>query len=59
VNVAVFIDGPVHAHQTVAQRDREAEERLLSKGWDVVRFPHDGDWAMIAAQFNSYFGGSA
>jgi len=56
VNVAVFVDGPVHDAADVAQRDREAEERLLDLGWDVVRFPHDGDWAAIAREFERYFG---
>ncbi|QXV61545.1 protein kinase [Amycolatopsis sp. TNS106] len=56
VNVAVFVDGPVHEYPTVAQRDFDAEERLFDKGWDVVRFPHDADWSAIAKQFERYFG---
>ncbi|EHY91209.1 helicase family protein with metal-binding cysteine cluster [Saccharomonospora azurea NA-128] len=56
VNVAVFVDGPVHEYPVIAERDREAEDRLLDKGWDVVRFPHDGDWEAIADQFQRYFG---
>ncbi|WP_439655923.1 protein kinase domain-containing protein [Lentzea sp. HUAS TT2] len=55
-NVAVFVDGPVHQHAVVAERDREAEERLIDKGWDVVRFPHDADWAAIVEQNQRYFG---
>ena len=56
VNVAVFVDGPVHDHPAVAERDREAEERLLDRGWDVVRFPHDADWSEIVNRFKRYFG---
>ncbi|PXY27885.1 protein kinase domain-containing protein [Prauserella muralis] len=56
VNVAVFVDGPVHEHSVVAERDLEAEDRLLDKGWDVVRFPYDGDWSGIAKRFERYFG---
>jgi G:T-mismatch repair DNA endonuclease (very short patch repair protein) len=56
VNVAIFIDGPVHQHAVVAERDREAEERLLDLGWDVVRFSHDADWSTIAGRFPRYFG---
>jgi len=56
VNVAVFVDGPVHDHDIVAERDLDAEDRLFDSGWDVVRFPHDGDWSAIAAQFTRYFG---
>ncbi len=56
VNVAVFVDGPVHDHASVAERDQEAEDRLLDKGWDVVRFPYNGDWSAIADQHERYFG---
>ncbi|MET9227210.1 protein kinase [Lentzea sp. NPDC003310] len=55
-NVAVFVDGPVHEHAVIAERDREAEERLYDKGWEVVRFPHDADWATIVEQNQRYFG---
>jgi very-short-patch-repair endonuclease len=55
-NIAVFVDGPVHQHDTIAQRDADAEERLYDKGWEVVRFPHDADWETIAEQFARYFG---
>jgi hypothetical protein len=55
-SVAIFVDGPVHQYAAVAERDVEAEERLLDEGWDVVRFPHDVDWAAIAAKHPRYFG---
>ncbi len=55
-NVAVFVDGRVHEHSYVAQRDRDAEERLFDKGWDVVRFPHDANWSAIAERHERYFG---
>ncbi|WP_324192337.1 protein kinase domain-containing protein [Nocardia puris] len=56
VNVAVFVDGPVHEHDKIAERDQQAEDRLLDHGWDVVRFPHDGDWGAITSEFQRYFG---
>lgn len=56
VNVAVFVDGPLHDDAVIAERDAEAEDRLVDKGWDIVRFPHDADWATIAGQFQRYFG---
>lgn len=59
VNVAVFVDGPVHHHTAVAERDAQAEDRLIDLGWDVVRFPHDGDWVAIATEFQRYFGSIA
>ncbi|MFD4254522.1 protein kinase [Amycolatopsis thermoflava] len=55
-NVAVFVDGPVHDHEFVAQRDAEAEDRLLDRGWDVVRFRYDEDWSAVAERFKQYFG---
>ncbi|MCE6993282.1 protein kinase [Saccharothrix sp. S26] len=56
VNVAVFVDGPVHQYAEVAQRDAEAASRLEDAGWDVVRFPHDGDWSAIVSECERYFG---
>lgn len=56
VNVAVIVDGPVHEHPAVAERDADAEERLLDCGWDVVRFPYSGGWSGIVKQFERYFG---
>ncbi|MEV0328203.1 protein kinase [Micromonospora echinospora] len=57
--VAVFVDGPVHAYETVAQRDRDAEERLRDAGWDVIRFPHDADWTAIVDDHRYCFGDAA
>lgn len=58
-NVAVFVDGPVHEYPEVAERDVEAEDRLVDKGWDVVRFPHDADWSTVVDRFRRYFGAGA
>jgi very-short-patch-repair endonuclease len=58
-NIAVFVDGPVHEHAYVAERDHAAQERLFDVGWEVVRFPHDADWSAIAAQLERYFGSIA
>ena len=56
VNVAVFVDGPVHDYASVAERDSEAQDRLFDRGWDVVRFPHDADWSAVAERHQRYFG---
>ncbi|WP_416234410.1 protein kinase domain-containing protein [Lentzea sp. NEAU-D7] len=56
VNIAVFVDGPVHDHPSVAGRDAEAEGRLTDLGWEIVRFPYDADWTTIANQYERYFG---
>lgn len=57
--IAIFVDGPVHDDTVVAQRDLDAEERLYDKGWDVVRFPYNGDWAAVAKQYQRVFGSGA
>ena len=54
--VAVFVDGPVHDHEAVADRDSEAEDRLVDAGWDVVRFRYNQDWIEVVKQFKRYFG---
>ncbi|HEX6970395.1 MAG TPA: protein kinase [Micromonosporaceae bacterium] len=56
VNVAVFVDGPVHDHTVIAERDQEAEQRLYDAGWDVVRFRYDDDWSAIVDRLPRYFG---
>ncbi|WP_338071044.1 protein kinase domain-containing protein [Actinomadura bangladeshensis] len=58
VPLAVFVDGPVHEHANIKERDRQAEQRLDNQGWEVIRFPHDADWDAIVAQTPSYFGAS-
>ena len=55
-HVAVFVDGPVHHYPGVAERDREAEERLFNLGWEVVRFAHDADWSEVVRPLGRYFG---
>ncbi|MER5432609.1 protein kinase [Streptomyces sp. NPDC002588] len=54
VNLAVFVERP--DAEDDATRDADAEERLYDANWDVIRFPHDGDWEEIAARHARYFG---
>ncbi|RNL87539.1 protein kinase domain-containing protein [Halostreptopolyspora alba] len=56
VTVAVFVDGPVHEHGDVAERDARAEDRLIDAGLEVVRVPHDADWQAIVTAYPTYFG---
>jgi len=56
VPVAVFVDGPVHDSARQAERDAEAEERLIDLGWDVVRVRYDDDWAAVVERHPSTFG---
>ncbi|MEU7628630.1 protein kinase [Nocardia sp. NPDC049220] len=55
-NVAVYVDGPVHDHASIAQRDKQAEGRLIDAGWDVIRFRYDDDWSAVIGKFPRYFG---
>jgi very-short-patch-repair endonuclease len=54
--VAVFIDGPHHDDAVVAERDASAQERLEDRGWYVIRFRYDDDWARITAENPGVFG---
>lgn len=56
VAVAVFIDGPVHDAESVAERDAAAEERLYDAGWEVVRLRYDDDWDAITRNHEWVFG---
>ncbi|POX52058.1 protein kinase [Streptomyces sp. Ru72] len=54
VKVAVFVDTPDKERNTL--RDEDAEDRLFDASWEVVRFPHDGDWDAVATAHARYFG---
>ncbi len=54
--VAIFIDGPVHNHPEVAQRDEAATKRLRSLGWSVMRFGYQEDWLEKVASRPEIFG---
>jgi len=57
IKLAVYIDGPVHDDPQQRARDAEQESRLLSLGWVVQRFRHDGDWEAQVREFPSVYGG--
>jgi very-short-patch-repair endonuclease len=52
----VFIDGPVHRHDDIAERDREQETRLEDLGYAVIRFGHEGDWEATVRRYPTIFG---
>ena len=54
--VAVFVDGPVHDFTDIELRDQEAELRLRSLGWSVIRFGYKDDWLNIVSQRPDIFG---
>jgi very-short-patch-repair endonuclease len=55
-SVAVFVDGPVHDDETVAERDQQACDRLEDAGWYVIRVRYDDDWQELAGANPTVFG---
>jgi very-short-patch-repair endonuclease len=53
---AVFLDGPVHDHRDVAERDGRAVDRLEDAGYTVIRLRHGEEWAPIVERYPSIFG---
>jgi very-short-patch-repair endonuclease len=54
--IAIYIDGPVHEQDAVAEKDGGVEARLFSAGIISIRFPHDEDWEAKLAQYPDIFG---
>lgn len=54
--IAIFIDGPVHDNESTAQKDEEAEDRLLDAGWTIIRFRYDEDWDAKFRDYADVFG---
>ena len=53
---AIFVDGPVHDRGDVAERDEAAEERLVDRGWNVIRFRYGEDWDVLFHRYTDVFG---
>lgn len=53
---AIFVDGPVHDRGDVAERDADAEERLLDRGWNIIRFRYGEDWQAVFHRYTDVFG---
>jgi hypothetical protein len=54
---AIFIDGPVHEHAHIAQKDKKAQQRLENEGWLVLRFTTDRSaWPTIFKANDRTFG---
>lgn len=55
--VVVFVDGPVHAHRNVAERDAQVRQALYDGGYTVITFPHDTTrWPDIVRAHSYAFG---
>ncbi|MHB1919235.1 MAG: DUF559 domain-containing protein, partial [Acidimicrobiales bacterium] len=55
-HIAVYIDGPHHLYPERAARDATADEALFARGWTVIRFVANDDWAALIARHRSTFG---
>ena len=56
VRAAVFVDGPAHDEEAVAERDTAAESRLENKGWLAIRVRWNADWRAIMDENPTVFG---
>jgi superfamily II DNA/RNA helicase/very-short-patch-repair endonuclease len=56
VQLAVFVDGPVHDYADKVKDDELVDSRLDDLGWEVVRFRHDEDWSNVLDSLTSVFG---
>jgi ATP-dependent helicase YprA (DUF1998 family) len=54
--VAVYIDGPVHQYAERHQRDVTQTEAMQDKGYTVLRFASEAEWAALIGQYPNVFG---
>jgi very-short-patch-repair endonuclease len=55
-HTAIYVDGPHHEYPHRAARDADAEDRLFSIGWSVIRFGLHDDWLKLLAENGGVFG---
>jgi very-short-patch-repair endonuclease len=57
-DTAVFVDGPVHDHRHIAEKDEHAQRKLENDGWLVLRFGYDDrdGWQQILNANPGVFG---
>jgi len=56
-NTAIYIDGPPHQYPDRKQRDQAQTEAMEDRGYTVIRFGAEDDWAAIVKKYPSVFGG--
>lgn len=56
-NAAIYVDGPVHEYPERRQRDLEQAEAMEDRGYVVIRFGANDDWAAIVKKYPAIFGG--
>jgi very-short-patch-repair endonuclease len=55
-DVAIYVDGPHHLYPDRQSRDVAQTTALQDRGWTVIRFPHQDDWAQIIDAYRWVFG---
>ncbi len=53
---AIYIDGPHHDYPERQGRDQEQTECMMDKGYEVIRFGYEDNWAGIIEQYSYIFG---
>lgn len=57
MDIAVFIDGPVHDSAHQQEKDEAARMKLEDEaGWLVLRFHHNDDWLSTISEHSGIFG---
>ena len=54
--VAIYVDGHYHDYPERGKRDNAATECLEDRGYIVLRFGHEEDWAAKFAEYPNIFG---
>jgi len=53
---AIYIDGPIHDFADRHARDADKTDALEDRGYTVIRFHHDSEWAETLARYPHIFG---
>ncbi len=56
-NAAIYVDGPPHEYPERRQRDVAQTEAMEDRGYVVIRFGANDDWAAIVKKYPTIFGG--
>jgi len=53
---AIYVDGPYHEYPDRQERDKSQTDCMEDKGYVVIRFPKNQDWADIVRRYPHVFG---
>lgn len=55
-HAAIYVDGPHHQYPDRAKRDLEQTESMEDRGYRVIRFGMEDDWAVVVGKYPDIFG---